>query len=109
MAACFISSDGRRAPFRKPTREPAAVPLASVPGRVDLAACRDQQHYIEPLGASQGVDCLARALRDGACNIEGGIDRYLDADAAAERFQVCVGEGIVRFAHDLDSPGAVGV
>ena len=50
-----------------------------------------------------------RRLRDGARDIERRVDRHLDADMAAERLQISVGEGIVARAHDLQPPGAVGV
>ena len=80
-----------------------------MPGGVDRAIVGHQHDGIETLGAAQRVDGLVRGLRDRTCDIEGGVDRELDADVTAERLQIGVGEGIILGVHDLDSPGAVGM
>src|SRR5712671_550859 len=96
-------------PFRKPARKAAAVALRPVPCRVYRAVISHQQHNIKALGAAQRIDRLARGLRDWPGNIEGGVDGYLDAEVAAERLEIGVGEGIVLRTHDLNPPGAVGM
>ena len=48
-------------------------------------------------------------MRDRACDVEGGVDGYLDPDVAAQRLEIGVGEGIVLGVDDLDPAGAVGM
>ena len=52
-----------------------------MPGRMDFAVARHQHHDVEPLGTPQRVDRLLRSLGNGARDIEGRVDRKLDAVA----------------------------
>ena len=68
-----------------------------------------QDHPVHRLRAPQRLDRLDRRLRDRRGDVEGGVHRHLDADPAAERLEVGVGEGIGVLAHDLQAARAVGV
>src|SRR5215212_5745730 len=101
-STAWFSNIHPRLPVRVPACKPSAVALAAVPGRMDFAVACDQHDDVQPLGTPQRFDRLLRSLGNGTRDIEGRVDGQLDANMAAERLQVCIGEGVVFGAHDLD-------
>ena len=70
-------------------------------GHEHRAFVRKYQNRIETLGPAQRIERLGWRLSDRTCDIERSVDRNFHPDAAAERLQVGVGEGIGILARTI--------
>src|SRR5262249_26161330 len=100
-------------PFGQPPAEPlpavAGLRKAAMPDGEHRTLFSDHKHSVHPLRSPQRVECLTGSLCDWSCHVERSIDRRLDADMAAQRLEVGIGQRIGTLAYDLQPPCAVGV
>src|SRR5258708_40366372 len=75
--AAALPSASCKLPFRQPSRKAAAVALAAMPCRGDLAIIGDHDHRVESPGTAQGFDRLLRGLRDRPRDIARCSDGHL--------------------------------
>ena len=111
-AACAVGAFRRAIPRSHPT-EARPCDDSAAASRCHAAKTGPSSANIStasmPLRAPQRLDRLLRGLRDRAGDVERRVHRDLDADAAAERLEIGIGERIGLLAHDLQPAGAVGV